>query len=143
MSYHDDLRKVDRTKYLQELETHWHGVIIPTRRYAVAQVYGEKVAETYSAMNSEKQFFLANGRLPHPEDFRFDEERAEWERFKVWNDDFWEHCRRAHPERWAKHLKRRADNIAKWSKLPGTDHEEQRLGELEAYIEAKLTNLKR
>ena len=143
MSYHDDLRKVDREKYFQELETHWNTVIVPTRRYAVAQIYGEKVAETYSPMNSEKQFFLTQGRLPHPEDFRFEEERAEHERFTQWNADFWEHCRRAHPEKWAKHLRRRVDNIAKWQKLSGTDHEEQRLGELEAYIERKLNELKR
>lgn len=143
MSYYDDLRKVDREKYFQELETHWNTVIVPTRRYAVAQIYGEKVAETYSPMNSEKQFFLTQGRLPHPEDFRFEEERAEHERFTQWNADFWEHCRRAYPEKWAKHLRRRVDNIAKWQKLSGTDHEEQRLGELEAYIERKLNELKR
>ena len=40
-------------------------------------------------------------------------------------------------------MKRAESNRKRWQGLPGNEHEEQRLGELEAYIEAKLKILKR
>ena len=138
----EEFRKVDRTGKHEQLAAVWMSEIVATRRYQIAQIYGEKVAATYSPMNSEKQFFITEGRLPHPEDFRFNEERAEYDRFKAWNDDFWEQCRKAYPESWAKHIGRKLANVARWKDLPGAKLEKEKEIEFEAYIADKLKELR-
>ena len=141
--FEDDLRKVDRTDKVQELTRVWEEEILDTRRWQIEQVYGADVAKTYAPMLRERDFFVENGRLPHPEDFRFAEEREEHAQFKQWNDQFWTQCATAYPERLDNFRKRRKKAIEAWQGLPGTAKEEIKQTELESYIAEKLAKLKR
>jgi hypothetical protein len=140
--FHDDLRKVDRANKVQELTRVWHE-IIDTRRWQIEQVYGADVAKTYTPLLSERDFFVGNGRLPHPEDFRFTEERDDHAQFKQWNEQFWAHCAAAYPDRLEAFRNRRKQAIEAWQALPGAAKEEKKQTELEGYIAEKLAKLKR
>jgi len=143
MINNEEFRKVDRTDKVQELTAIWHGDIVSTRRWYIEQVYGPKVAERYSPMMEEREFFIANGRLPHPEDFRWGEESDEAKRFEAWNRGFWDEQQRLHPEKWQAYLDRAKVNRDKWAKLPGNEHEQERLSALEQYIDGKLQELRK
>ena len=139
----DEHRKVDRTDKVEELTAIWHRDIVATRRWSIEQVYGPKVAEKYSPMLEEREFFIAHGRLPHVEDFPYSEETNYALRFDAWNRGFWEEQRKLYPEKWAAWVQRAETNRKKWQGLPGNEHEEQRLTELQAYIDNKLTELRK
>jgi len=143
MINNEDFRKVDRTDKVQELTDIWHREIVATRRWLIAEVYGEQIAKRYTPMTEEREFFVANGRLPHPEDFRWAEESDEGMRFSRWNQSFWDEQRKAYPEKWEAYQQRAVANRKKWAKLPGTEHENERLTALEGYIENKLQELKK
>ena len=143
MINNEEFRKVDRTDKVQELTDIWHRDIVATRRWMIAEVYGEQVAKRYSPMMEEREFFVANGRLPHPEDFRWGEESDAAMRFSRWNQSFWDEQRRLHPDRWEAYHQRAVANRKKWAKLPGTDRENERLTALEEYIDTKLQELKK
>ena len=143
MINNEDFRKVDRTDKVQELTDIWHRDIVATRRWLIAEIYGEEIAKRYTPMAEEREFFVANGRLPHPEDFRWAEESDEAMRFSRWNQGFWDEQRRLHPEKWEAYLDRAKVNRAKWAKLSGNEHEQERLSALQEYIDSKLQELRK
>ena len=56
MINNEDFRKVDRTDKVQELTDIWHRDIVATRRWLIAEVYGEQVAKRYSPMMKSASF---------------------------------------------------------------------------------------
>jgi len=143
MINNEEHRKVDRTDKVEELTAIWHRDIVGTRRWSIEQIYGPEVAERYSPMLEEREFFIAHGRLPHVEDFRYSEETSSALRFDEWNRSFWDEQRRLHPEKWQAYLDRAKVNRDKWAKLPGNEHEQERLGALQQYIDGKLQELRK
>lgn len=135
---HEDFRNVDRSDKVKELEDIWKWSILEERKWRIREIFGKEAADRYQPMMEEKDFFIMNGRLPHPEDFRWPEESDQGRRFFAWNTGFWEECKRLHPEKWELHKMRREDNEKKWRLMPGNAAEEKKETELEAYIKAKL-----